>query len=78
MKVPSKWNKKIFKKGVRVSLHLDINEKWKLFYYSVYFYYYLWVPLNFLVLFMGFTVLFQLTFIFIYSTFSNKFSISTK
>ena len=32
----------------------------------------------FLLLFMGLTVLFQLTFTFIYSTFSNKFSVSAK
>ena len=32
----------------------------------------------FFVLFMGPTVLFQLTFTFIYSTFNNKFSILTK
>ena len=31
-----------------------------LFYYSVYFYYYSWVLLHFLILFMGFIVLFQL------------------
>ena len=49
-----------------------------LFYYSVYFYYYLWILLYFLVLFMSYIVLFQLTFIFIYNTFSKKFSISTK
>ena len=35
-------------------------------------------PLHFLVLFMGSTVLFQLTFTFIYNTFSNNFSISAK
>ena len=35
-------------------------------------------PLHFLVLFMGFTILFQLTFTFIYNTFSKKFLISTK
>ena len=34
-------------------------------------------PLYFLVLFMGHTVLFQLTFTFIYSTFSKKFSVSS-
>ena len=49
-----------------------------LFYYSFYFYYYLWVLLHFLVLFIGSTILFQLTFTFIYNTFSKKFSISTK
>ena len=40
-----------------------------LFYYSAYFYYYLWVPLHFLVLFIGLTVPFQLTFI--YGNFSK-------
>ena len=45
---------------------------------STYFCYYLWVLLHFLVLFIGSTVLFQLTFTFIYSTFSKKFSVSTK
>ena len=43
-----------------------------LFYYSTYFCYYLWVLLHFLVLFMSLTILFQLTFTFIYSTFSKK------
>ena len=37
------------------------------------FFYYLWAPLHFLVLFMDPTVLFQLTFTFIYSTFNKKF-----
>ena len=46
------------------------------FYYSAYFCYYSWVPLHFLVLFIGPIVLFQLPFNFIYSTFSKKFSIS--
>ena len=54
-----------------------------LFYYSTYF----TIQLIFattheshctLILFMGLTVLFQLTFIFIYSTFSKKFSILAK
>ena len=49
-----------------------------LFYYSAYFCYYSQVPLYFLVLFMGSTILFQLTFSFIYSTFNEKFSVSTK
>ena len=49
-----------------------------LFYYSAYFCYYSWLLLYFLVLFMGSTILFQLTFTFIYSTFNKKFSISTK
>ena len=49
-----------------------------LFYYLTYFCYYSWVPLHFLVLFMGSTVLFQLTFSFIYSIFNKKFSILAK
>ena len=49
-----------------------------LFYYSAYFYYYSWVLLYFLILFIGLTVLFQLIFTFIYSTFSKKLLISTK
>ena len=56
----------------------DISLKVSLFYYSTYFCYYLWVSLYFLVLFIGSTILFQLPFNFIYSTFSKKFSISTK
>ena len=44
----------------------------------IYFYYYLWVSLYFLVLLMSLTVLLQLTFTFIYSTFSKKISILTK
>ena len=43
-----------------------------LFYYSVYFCYYSWVSLHFFLLFMGPIVLFQLTFTFIYSSFSKK------
>ena len=49
-----------------------------LFYYLVYFCYYLWVSLYFLVLFMGLTILFQLTFTFIYNTFSIKCSVLAK
>ena len=56
----------------------DWDEKLKLFYYSTYFCYYSWVSLHFLVLFIGYTVLFQSTFTFIYSIFSNKFSVSAK
>ena len=44
----------------------------------IYICYYLWALQYFLVLFIGFTALFQLTFIFIYSTFSKKFSVSAK
>ena len=62
----------------RLSVYLAKIIFAKLFYYSTYFCYYLWVSLHFLVIFMGPTVLFQLTFTFIYSTFSKKFSISTK
>ena len=49
-----------------------------LFYYSAYFFYYSCTLLHFLVLFMDLTVLFQLTFTFIYSIFSKNFSVSTK
>ena len=49
-----------------------------LFYYLTYFWYYSWLSLPFLVLFMGLTVLFLLTFTFIYSIFSKKFSVSVK
>ena len=63
---------------VRFSVRLALIIFANLFYYSTYFYYCSWVPLYFLVLFMGFIVLFQLTFTFIYSTFSKKFSVSTK
>ena len=49
-----------------------------LFYYSAYFCSYLLISLHFLVLFISPTLLFQLTFIFIYNTFSNKNLISAK
>ena len=49
-----------------------------LFYYSAYFCYYLLVLLHFLLLFIDLTVLFQLTFTFIYNTFSKKISVLTK
>ena len=45
--------------------------KSNLFYYSVYFYYYLWTPLHFLVLFISLTVQFQLTFT-LYTVFLTK------
>ena len=61
-----------------LNVRLDWDEKLKLFYYLTYFCYYLRVSLHFLVLFMDPTVLFQRTFNFIYSTFSNKFSVSAK
>ena len=62
----------------KLSMRLGSNEKLKLFHQSAYFCYYSWAPLHFLVLFIGPIVLFQLTFTFIYSTFSNKFSVSAK
>ena len=49
-----------------------------LFYYLACFYYYSWASLHFLVLFMGPTILFQLTFIVIYSTFNKEFSVLAK
>ena len=61
-----------------LKLHLRQLILASLFYYLAYFCYYLWVSLHFLVLFMGFTILFQLTCNFIYSIFSKKFSISVK
>ena len=51
------------KKKMTVSILVKIIFT-NLFYYLTYFYYYLWVTLHFLVLFMGLTVLFQLTFTF--------------
>ena len=55
-----------------ISLRLDTDYKWKLFHYSTYFGYHSWALLHFLILFMGLTVFFQLSFTFIYNTFSNK------
>ena len=69
-----KIDKIIFKLSVRLAKIIFTN----LFYYSAYFYYYLWVLLYFLVLFMCLIILFQLTFTFIYNTFSKKFSVSAK
>ena len=43
-----------------------------LFYYSIYFCYYSWVTLHFFILFMSPTILFQLTFTFLYNIFSKK------
>ena len=63
---------------LRLRLHLETDYKASLFYYLVYFCYYSWVSLHFLVLFISLNVLFQLTFTFIYSTFSKKFSVSVK
>ena len=53
------------------------NENYKLFHYSAYFYYYSW-PVTLFGTIHGPTVLFQLIFIFIYSTFSNKFLVLAK
>ena len=81
------------KKKLKLKLtrgRVDAQSKWylsiyltkiifiNLFYYLVYFCYYLWVSLHFLVLFIGHTILFQLTFTFIYNIFSKKFSILAK
>jgi len=63
---------------LELSVCLAKNEKSKLFYYLAFFYYYLWAQLHFFALFMGPTILFQLTFTFICSTFNNNFSILTK
>ena len=61
-----------------LSVHLALALKASLFYYLAYFCYYLWTSLHFLVLFMSPTVLFQLTFTFIYSTFSKKLWVDPK
>ena len=49
-----------------------------LLYYWSYFYYYSRVLLHFLIQFIHLTVLFQLSFIFIYRTLSKKISVSTE
>ena len=65
-----------------ILFRLKLNLAWiifaNLFYYLAYFCYYLWVSLLFVILFIGPTILFLLTFSFNYSTFSKKFSVSTK
>ena len=61
-----------------LSVHLGWMKFASVFYYLAYFCYYLWTLLHFLELFMSLTVLFQLTFTFIYSTFSKKFSVLLK
>ena len=66
------------KNKIQIMVLFGSKLKTNLFYYSTYFCYYLQAPLHFSVLFMGSTVLFQLTFTFIYSTFSKKISVSTK
>ena len=75
------WNFYLFvfyPKIIIISVRLARLNFANLFYYSAYFWYYSWVSLHFLVLLMCLTVLFQLTFTFIYSTFSKKFSVSAK
>ena len=54
------------------------NLKTSLFYYSAYFLLLFMVSLRFLVLFMDSTVLFQLTFTFIYNIFNKQFSVLAK
>ena len=56
---------------------LDADEKLKLFHFQLIFIIIIGL-IHFLVLFMNFTVLFQLIFAFIYSTFNNNFSILIK
>ena len=79
-KKKKKWDYKFLKQkkkqifNVRLVKIIFAN----LFYYLAYFCYYLWVSLYFLVQFMDITVLFQLTFTFIYGTFTKKFSVSVK
>ena len=63
---------------IQISVCFGKNLKASLLCYSTYFCYYSWASLHFLILFMGPTVLFQLTFTFIYNTFSNKFLVSAK
>ena len=63
-----------FNFNVRLTNIIFVN----LFYYLIYFCYYLWVLLHFLVLFMSLTILFHLSFTFIYGTFNKKFSVSAK
>ena len=61
-----------------ISIHLAWIIFSNLFYYSAYFCYYSWVTLHFLVLFIDPTILFQLTFTFIYSTFNKKILVLAK
>ena len=78
MAVPlPKINKKNVSGGI-ISVRLAKIIFANLFYYLTYFCYYSYISLYFLVLFISFTVLFQLTFTFIYSTFNKKISISVK
>ena len=74
--VKRRWKRKFWWQQAIVCLAKIIFVN--LFYYLAYFCYYSWVSLHFLILFVGFIVLFQLTFTFIYSTFSKKFSVSVK
>ena len=61
-----------------LGLCLGSEFKVSIFYYLAHFFYYSWIPLHFLLLFMSHIILFQLTFIFIYSIFSKKFLVSAK
>ena len=53
------------------SVHLAKFIFANLFFYSSYFCYYLWILLHFLILFIGLTILFQLTFN-LFTVFSTK------
>ena len=67
------------KKILIVKIAYGICLYWAVFFFHlIYFCCYLWVLLHFLVLFMSPTVLFKITFKFIYRTFSKKISISVK
>ena len=57
----------------QVLVSFDMINFANLFYYLAYFCYYLWASLHFLILFIDSIVLFQLTFTFIYSSFSKNF-----
>ena len=63
---------------MKLSVRLALMKVTSLFYYSVYFFNYLWALLYYLILFICPIALFQLTFTFIYSTFSKKFLVSAK
>ena len=58
---------------LQISSHLAPNNLDSVFYYLFYFWYYLWALLLSLILFMNHTVLFQLTFIFIYELLVKDF-----
>ena len=65
-------NWKLVKFFVKIKIAFDIG--WKMQFFCCYS----WVLLHFLILFMGLNVLFLLTFSFIYSTYSKKFSVLAK